>query len=358
MPVNIISQGDIRCSRLLSRNGTVMVYPGQTTDSSMVIAFRRIWTKHISYNLVHELNISPDDNIQDYLLIHEGDFVSINEIIASTKGKTPKSLTAKSSGRFLGISSGNLIFESMPEDTEKCIAGFPGTVTEIIPNRGAYLQTNGGYIEGIWGNGKTGQGILLSADMGKGGIFSQESISIDLAGAIVFANTCNDAETLQASAKMSPGGLIFGSLPANLLPVAERLPFPVIVTDVLGAGGKISDPVYMVLGENIIRFAYLYAVMSCGNERRRPEIIIPLEEFTEEKKEKTEVKIGSQVRVLDGFYGGEIGYVTAFLSENGSENESGITSSTADQVKVRIEQNLEVVLGINNVEVLNVINKK
>ena len=348
---NIITSGNIRCSRLLSEDGSVTVFPGQAVDPSTQIAYRKIWRKHFLMNATEMLGIAVDENIRDFLTIKEGEFVSAGEVIAKRGGKKNQVITASVSSRFLGLSSGSLIFETDPDDIENVIAGFPGVVTDVVPSRGAYLETIGSYLQGIWGNGKKGQGILLSMDMEKGGIFGLDNISVDIAGAIVFANTCLDPEALRSSVKMSPGGLIFGSLSSSMLPVAMKMPFPIIVTDMIGVG-RLNDPVHMVLGENIIRFAYLYSSSDGIQNSLKPEIIIPQEEYVPESENLLKkLKTGDQIRIIEGFHGGELGIVVELLP--GMENDTEALSDI-DRIKVCIDQNTEVVLPLSNVEMIHV----
>ena len=156
----IVSSGTVRCPRKLTRNGTVMVFPGQVTDPLMQIAWRKIWRTHFSINLYEALDLPRGTRLQDYLLINEGDFVSVNEPIAKRSDRKTRTLTALYSGRFLGTSSGNLIFESDSENLETVYAGFPGTVSDIIPDRGAVIETVGGYAAGVWGNNRIFQVLL------------------------------------------------------------------------------------------------------------------------------------------------------------------------------------------------------
>lgn len=347
----IIPSGSVRCSRKLTRSGTVMVFPGQVTDPSMQIAWRKIWRKHFSINLKEALDLPRNSRLQDYLLINEGDFVSVNEPIARRADRRTRTLNALYSGRFLGVSSGSLIFEADSEDLETVYAGFPGTVTEIIPDRGAVIETVGAYAAGVWGNNKIGQGILLTLnDIAKDGVFGPQSLSMAMAGSVVFANTCYDPEVLQAAARLSPGGLIFGSLPSALLPIAAELPFPVIVTDSIGAG-RISDPIYDMLGENIIKCAYLYSAPARGNMPQTAEIIIPQEDYSVEKSSLlSDVSVGSRVRILDGYYAGEIGYIAELLPKESSSD--GISEAVDDRVRVCIDTDTDITLPVSNVELL------
>lgn len=347
----IIYSGPVRIARKLTRNGTVMVFPGQITDPTMPVAWRKVWKTHFSVNLYDALELPRSSSVQDYLLINEGDFVSVNEPIARRSDRKTRTLNALYSGRFLGVCSENLIFEADAENLESVSAGFPGTVTEIIPNRGAVIETIGAYAAGVWGNNRTGQGILLTLnDIAKEGIFNTQSLSMAMAGSVVFANTCYDPEVLQSTARLSPGGLIFGSLPSALLPIAEQLPFPVIVTDSIGSG-RLSDPVYNLLGENIIKCAYLYSAPARGNMPQTAEIIIPQEEYTADKNSMlADISINSRVRILDGYYAGEIGFVTELLPQESSGD--GETEPIGDQVQICIDADTIITLPVNNIELL------
>lgn len=347
----IISSGQVRCSRRLTRNGTVMVFPGQVTDPTMQIAWRKIWRKHFSINLYEALELPRGTRLQDYLLINEGDFISVNEPIARRTDRKTRTLNALYSGRFLGISSGNLIFESDSEDLETVQAGFPGTVSEIIPDRGAVIETVGAYAAGVWGNNRMGQGILLTLnDIARDGIFDTKSLGMAMSGSVVFANTCYDPDVLQASARLSPGGLIFGSLPSALLPIAEQLPFPVIVTDSIGAG-RISDPIYNLLGENIIKCAYLYSAPPRGNLPGAAEIIIPQDDYSSEKSSLlSDAAVGARVRILDGYYAGEIGFIVELLPQESDEDSA--TEPIGDRVRVCIDADTDITLPVNNIELL------
>ena len=170
-----------------------------------------------------------------------------------------------------------------------------------------------------------------------------------MSGSVVFANTCYDAEVLQSTARLSPGGLIFGSLPSALLPIAEQLPFPVIITDIIGTG-RISDPIYELLGENIIKCAYLYSAPARGNLPPAAEIIIPQEDYSAGKNSMlADVSTGSRVRILDGYYAGEIGYITELLPAEISDENS---EAAGDQIRVCIDADTVITLPVNNVELL------
>lgn len=339
-----IVSGVFRTARALAEDGTVVVYPGQMADPATLIAYRKVWTRHEALSISAALGIDNSENVRPYLTIRDGDFVSIGEEIAKREGRKTRTALAKKSGRFLGLSGNKLIFEFVPIDRERCVAGFPGVVTEIIPYRGARLETEGTLVRGVWGNGKFGQGILMAIDFNReDGALTPGTITLDFAGAIVFANSCRDPEALYRAVKVSMGGLILGSLPADLLPVAESLPIPVILSDRIGSG-RMSSPIQLALGKNIIKFAYLTALTSRYGNPRKPEIIIPKDEYAPKKDSPAEpLEAGDTVRIIDGFYGGEIGVIRELIQPDAR-------SAEFEQVRLSLDLETELILPIQNVE--------
>lgn len=41
-------------------------------------------------------------------------------------------------------------------------AGIPGTVIQVVPNCGVVIQTSGGLVQGVWGNGRIDAGLLVN----------------------------------------------------------------------------------------------------------------------------------------------------------------------------------------------------
>ncbi len=62
--------------------------------------------------------------------------------------------------------------------------------------------------------------------------------------------------------------------------------------------------------------------------------------------------IGSQVRIVEGFYGGELGIVTEIISGTAESPDS--LESSSDQVRITIDEATQITLPVNNIEVINV----
>ena len=58
------------------------------------------------------------------------------------------------------ISGGRVLLEveSAPLELR---AGIPGVITDLHPERGATIETNGALIQGAWGNGRVGEGLMI-----------------------------------------------------------------------------------------------------------------------------------------------------------------------------------------------------
>jgi hypothetical protein len=82
------------------------------------------------------------------------------------------------------------------------------------------------------------------------------------------------------------------------------------------------------------------------------EIIIPQEEISSNKNSgMSDVSVGSRVRILDGYYAGEIGYITELLpQENGAD---GNTEPIGDRAAICIDADTNITLPINNIELLH-----
>ena len=65
----------------------------------------------------------------------------------------------------------------------------------------------------------------------------------------------------------------------------------------------------------------------------------------------SDVSVGSRVRILDGYYAGEIGYITELLpQENGAD---GNTEPIGDRAAICIDADTNITLPINNIELLH-----
>ena len=112
-----------------------------------------------------------------------------------------------------------------------------------------------------------------------------------------------------------------------------------------------TGPIYNVLGENIIKCAYLYSAPARGNLPPVADIVIPQEEYTEKPGSGlAEAAVGSHVRILEGYYAGEIGYITELKPQETESDEK--TEAIGDRVVICIDADTFITLPVNNIELL------
>ena len=77
-------------------------------------------------------------------------------------GLLQRVVRAPQAGQVRIAGEGKILYRIHTPDLE-LLAGMEGTVTNIIPERGAILETKGALIQGVWGNGKVTYGVVQPA---------------------------------------------------------------------------------------------------------------------------------------------------------------------------------------------------
>lgn len=194
-------------NRLLPVEGTVLVRIGQQVAPSDVIA--EVVLKP-SYHLINAASILGVKNkeLKKYLKRKAGEKISKDGILAEKEGILVKEIRAPENCRLVAISSGQLLLELETKPT-KLVAGVRGVVKYIEPNFGATIETTGAWIQGVWGNGKTGFGILDSIADNPDHLFAIEDLDVNMRGGILFAGHCNDEKAIQFADEIGVRGIVF-----------------------------------------------------------------------------------------------------------------------------------------------------
>jgi hypothetical protein len=167
------------------------------------------------------------------------------------------------------------------------------------------------WVQGVWGNGRSGEGNLQ--------LVSQEDLTADqidmsLRGAILIAGHCSQRQALELAGQVPIRGLILGSLATRLLPVAERMQYPVVLIEGFGQMGINADAIKLFELHNGAN-ATVNAQKSDPLSGDRPEVIIPLSEAGRPPQpvDMQSFRIGQNVRVLSGNHKGLLGEIIDLL---------------------------------------------
>jgi hypothetical protein len=273
-PVNhIIGLTSIVRERLLPIEGTVLVRLNQKVSPNDVIAEAKWAREHVLLDVARILHISAD--AADRIIKCKVDnHLAASAEVAVGRGLFPRSVTAPREGKVVAVGGGQVLME-VGETKIELRAGIPGTVIEIIQNRGAVIRTAGTLVQGVWGNGRIDSGSLVNIAEKPDGVLTVNRLDVSLRGSILLACMIQDAETLKAANDLPVRGLILSSLSAALIQQAREMRFPIMVTDGIGSL-PMNSAAFKLLSTNAKRDVTLNAEVYDRYSGARPEVIIQL----------------------------------------------------------------------------------
>lgn len=166
-------------------------------------------------------------------------------------------------------------------------------------------------------------------------------------GAVILAGHCSQADALQAAADLTLRGLILGSMSAELIPLVNKLSFPVVLLSGFGRM-PIDSAVYKILTTNEKRDTSLNSAPWNPQTGDRPEVVIPLPSVGNVAPESDKFKPGQTVRIQGAPYNEFIGTLVQ-LKPGLSGLANGVRAPAA---LVQLENEEQVTIPLANLEVL------
>ncbi len=277
-----------------------------------------------------------------------GDPVEAGQIVAGPVGLARRTLRALTDGRAIGLFGGKLLMES--GSTPYAVhAGFPGEVVATDGSHVVTIQTSGALVQGVWGNGRRGWGVMRTIGDGPEERLQTDKLDIILRGAILVAGSCDHAAPLHQATELSVRGVVLGSMAAELIPVARRLSFPVLITEGFGSI-PMSRPIYNLLSSNAGREAAVEAIGGDAYSTERPEVLIPMagSQILDRPERVIPFEPGVTVRALRNPYQGVVGTI----SELKLRPESFPSGLLARSAEVEVEGLGRIIVPLANLEVI------
>lgn len=271
--VHILPLTTIRRERALPVPGRVLVRQGQKVEPRTVVAEGTVTPEHLLLDVPQALGISAKE-ARGLLQREVGDMISEDDLIAGPVGITRRVVRAPVSGQIALIRGGKVLLE-VDTPQYQLRSGMDGVVIDLIAERGAVIESVGALVQGVWGNGKLGFGLLQNQLQTPGDKLTPSDLDVSLRGTIVLGGFCNTPDVLQAAADIPIKGLILSSMAASLVSIAAKMPYPIVV--LRGFGEQPLDSAsYKLLTSNQNREASLNAAPFNSFRGTRPEVIIPL----------------------------------------------------------------------------------
>lgn len=332
--LKVLHDTKISKDRILPLKGKVVVEADQTVQPDDVVARTDLPGNIQMVNIANILNIDPDD-AKSVLTKEVGSTVKKGEIIAETKGLFglfKSNVTAPIDCTIEAISdvTGQAVLREAPIPV-KVDAYMSGKVTRILPEEGVTIETEGAFIQGIFGIGGENRGKLKLLVDSRDQEITLDMITPDLKDLIIVGGAFIGLEAFKKAIELQIAGIVVGgfnysdlkSILGYTLGVAitgsEDIGTSLIVTEGYGSI-KMSDRTFDLLQQYEGSFASINGATQIRAGVIRPEIVIPLnsDELTGNVKEihaAEGVTIGSLVRIIRAPYFGLLGKIVKLPPE-------------------------------------------
>lgn len=344
---HIIGLTSIVRERLLPISGMVLARVQQKVSPVDVVAETKWAREHSMLDVARLLGVSPE--MADRLIkCKVGDRLPADAEIAVGRGIFPRHVRTIREGRVVAVGGGQVLME-VGESKVELRAGIPGTVIEVIPDRGVVIQTAGSLVQGFWGNGRINSGLLVNLAEKPDGVLTAGRLDVSLRGSIILAGMVRDVETLQTAAELPVRGLILSSILPSLMSKAREMRYPVIAIEGFGSL-PMNSAAYKLLSTNAKREVTVNAEVYDRYTGAKPEVIIPLPTSSEPPmpREVETFAPGLQVRMRRPPAMGMIGSILS-IQPGLTTLPSGLRAPAAE---IKLENDETVIAPLANLEVV------
>ncbi len=318
--------------RILPLKGEVTVRVGDLVSRDTVVARTELPGDVATVNVVNRLGIEAHQ-IEHYMVKKVGDSVASDELIAETRPffKFLKStVNSPIDGTVESISTvtGQVILRRPPKPVA-VTAYVDGRVIEEIPDEGVVVETQGAFIQGIFGIGGEAWGKVRRVVESHDSVATPSSISTDMGGCVLICGSLVSAETINRAIAVKAAGVIAGGIHAGdlkdllgydlgvAITGTERIGTTIIVTEGFGAIAM-ARRTFDILSSCEGMVASINGTTQIRAGVQRPEIIVsrpPSPSDREVATSSTGLQIGDPVRVIREPYFGRLGSVSALPSD-------------------------------------------
>ena len=278
-------------------------------------------------NIANLLSVTPNE-IEENMLKSDGDSVTKDEIIASTKGLFglfKSHARSPIDGVIESISdvTGQVILREPPIPVE-VKAYLDGKITQTVPNEGVTVETYGTYIQGIFGVGGETIGNLGIVVNAPHEILTSEHILPEHKDQILVVGSLVSNETIMKAVDIGVKGLIAGGIDDGdlrkllgyelgvAITGSEELGITLVITEGFGTIAM-AERTFAILKSREGMKTSINGATQIRAGVVRPEILIPYVSQGEDLQDDNSVgtlEIGSPVRVIREPHFGKLGRVT------------------------------------------------
>src|SRR5690349_18802993 len=343
--LHILPLATIVRERTLPVAGKVNVHVNQRVNPTDIIAEANFAREHVLLDVARTFGVTASE-ADKMIKVNQGDRVMQGALVADSSGIFARSIKAPRAGRVMVVGSGQVLME-VGDTRVELRAGLPGLVTQVLPERGVVIRTAGALIQGVWGNGRIDNGLMVNLMQKPDEVLGPERLDVSLRGSVILGGHVRDLETLKAAAELPVRGLILSSLLSPLIVSAYQMRYPILVTDGFGAM-PMNSAAFRLLTTNEKREVTVNAEHFDRFYGNRPEVIIPLPVTAEppEPNPFAPFAVGQTVRLRRPPNAGMIGTLSN-LPAGLSALPSGLRAPAAE---VQLETGEAVLVPLINLE--------
>lgn len=312
--------------------GEVLVKKGENVEAGTIVASANLPGHIFPLRVTDALGCEPCE-LSDFMLKKEGDIVKAGEVIAFRKSFI-KWFDAKYEAPFDGTvesidsTTGQITLAKPPRYIE-INAYLKGIVADVVEHKSAAVQTNGAFVQGIFGLSGEACGGLAVLGKKNDSVIDANDLDKELKDKIILAPGFMTLEAILKAQEIGAKGIITASIDS---PYIEKLLgkdlgvaitgreniITIIVTEGFGSYQgyssklKMADKTYSILSDLDGYFASINGSTQIRAGVKRPEVIIPLDKPNDYEAENEEpaLEIGSVIRATREPYFGILGRVT------------------------------------------------
>ncbi len=352
--------------RSLPIAGEVLVKVGDKVDFDTVVARTEIPGNAAFLHVSEVLGVDPGD-VEEFMQKKVGESFEKGDLLAEYVafwGLIKKYVHAPFSGHVENISglSGQVIVRenNIPIEIDSYVKG---EVKEVIPNRGAIIETAAAFVQGIFGIGGENHGEIVVAVSSPDEILTVDKIRPDHKGKIILGGSLVTGEAYLEAIKVGAKGVVVGGMGIeDLITILgedigvaitgeEKIDLSVIITEGFGEL-PMAQRTFELLSSLEGKRSSINGATQIRAGVLRPEVIIPYDDtdVVEEYSEKVSngMKRGSVLRVIREPYFGEITRVTDLPVEL----QKVETGSRVRVVEVQLSDGRIVTVPRANVEII------
>lgn len=270
----IVPRALVRRVRELQGTGQVLASQGSEVEPADIIAETQESGEIHVLDAARALGVAPR-KVEGMLAVAIGEQVSAGQLLARRGGLLRRSLHAPADGILSLLDErGFLLIQSLPR-RRQLQALMRGTVVAVAPGESVTIEGAGALLQGAWGNDREAAGLLRMMVGRPDELLPSALINAGVRGTILVVGPAIDHVGLENARLVEARGLIVGGLDASLLPVARRMPYPILVTEGFGFH-PISQPIFDLLKSSDGREATLTPVTGTSRGRSRAELFVPV----------------------------------------------------------------------------------